>query len=711
MEKRLTFETSNDKGIFLYTVGEGRDSGYLEKTASKNFHPQIAEYVANAKPIPGIVQVLLTALGASEYWGANVNGDSFPQAALKYAGPEYGYKTFESMAHVYKHHINKDPAKSYGKVALSVWNEKMKRVELIVTIEQEKAPDLVERIDNGEYPEVSMGCKVPYDVCSICGNKAKTRAQYCDHLRYHMNKIPPGHQKIASAVNTIPKFFDISFVLIGADRIAKVMKKVAHGSFNPKFGISSAQEAEVEKTAMMLGGSSAPSKPILGKGTLGVSKKPIPKSFLGSFSKRAGLGLNKRAEIEKEVPSNLSGNTVGKINDISAMANEGREALEPLEPSIDKKIIIHLADNNRGMEGLNKILSTLGMLGIMPKRDEFQTMVLRCLGKADLDEEYTRLGLRFSPQSEVSTASQCGCNESLDISPEKFDPRSYELLKDIIPDRSYARPVLAKRIIRLVKLAEQGNLEYPIEKTANEEEPGKLGLLPMMLTLTGLYIAMKNKLPASAAATSGIDKVLLNNPLVAASLGVGGVAGLSTLTRRTVKGQYDQNIDGNAMNIGSWQDEINRKNNNPIAKTASKAKAGSLAKRLFFGVPALYLASGAQEVKRARNPQRQESAIGGFIRKHPDVASAALVGEAMAGFPITKTVKNVARGGLKMFGKMKKMGSLSDDALSTAVFSLGFPGASMPLRAATTAIDYGIISGINKLLKKKKVTGGKNAKY
>lgn len=689
MEKLLTFETSNDKGIFLYTVGEGRDQGYLEKTASKDFHPEIADYISQAKPIPGVVQVLLTALGAGEFWGSNVNGDYFPQAALQYNGTEYGHKTFETMAHVYKHHINKDPAKSYGKVILSVWNERMKRVELIVTIEESKAPDLVERINDGEYPEVSMGCKVPYDVCSICGNKAKTRAQYCDHLRYHMNKVPPGHKKIACAINTVPKFFDISFVLIGADRIAKVMKKVAHGNFNPKFGVSSAQEAETEKTAS-------------------VSTPKVKSDFLKGFNK--SLGLSKSAEIEKEVPSNLDGNTVGAINN---MATEGREALEPLEPSINKQIIIHMTDRHKGMDGLNKILSTLGSLGIMPKRDEFQSMALRCLGRQDLDDEYSRLGLRFSPRSEVPSSQQSSCNNAMNISPEQFDAQTFHMIKDLIAERSYARPVLAKRIVRLVKLAEQGQLEYPIEKTANEEESSKIGLLPMMLTLTGLYVAMKNKLPAGSFATeSKFDKLLLDNPVVAASLGIGGIAGLNTLFGRSVKGKYDQNLDGEAMNLGTWQEEIARKNANPITKTSAAQAGGSLAKRLFYGVPALYLASGAQEVKKARNPQREESAVGGFIRKHPDVASAALVGEALAGFPVSKRIKGLARGGAKFLGKMKKMGSMSDDAMSAAVFSLGFPGASIPVRAATTVIDMGIMEGINKLLtKKKSKTGGNNAKY
>lgn len=696
MYKELTFETSTNKGVFLYTLGEGRDHGYLTKTAGAgDFHPEIANYINNCKSIPGQIQVLLTALGAGEYWGSNINGDFFPAEALRHRGEDYGHKTFESMAHVYKHHINKDPAKSYGKVILSVWNERMKRVELIVTIEESKAPDLVERVNNGEYPEVSMGCKVPYDVCSVCGNKAKTRKDYCDHLRYHINKIPPGHSKIATAINTIPKFFDISFVLIGADRIAKVMKKVAHNrgtsNHHPLFGVSSAQIAE--------------------QGTM--DKTAAPNSFKQDFLKTAGprLGLSKRAdhrkkaEIEKEIPSNLDGNTVGNIVDL---ANKGPEALRPLEPDMDKKVIIHIGDAHRGMPGLSKVISTLLTLGVLPKPHEFQNIALRCLGKKELADEYSRLNLTFDPEGKISKDQECSCERHLDIDPKNFSNTVFRLVEPDLADRSYARPLLAKRVVRLVKLAEQGKLKYPRDehvKVASEEESGKIGLLPMMATLTGLYMAMKNKFPTQGA--KGLDKFLLDHPAAAAALGIGGVAAADAMFGRTVKGKYDFNPDEGPIEMGTWQEEIERKNMNPLAKTAQAP--GSIAKRLFFGVPALYLASGMQEVKRARNPYEQEGALGSFIRKHPDVASAALVGEGLAGFPLTKKLKGLAGSGLKF---LRKTGSISDEALSTAVFSLAFPGTSSAVRSAMTAVDHGIISGIEKLLSnKRKTQGGMNAKY
>ena len=174
MDKLLTYPGKTEKGIFTFVLDAERT--HLEKTAAE-YHPTIASYIHEAKPIPGRMQILLTALGAGEYWGNNVNGDYFPEQELAHEGPDYGYKTFESMAKVYRHHINKDPNKSYGDVPLAVYNPTYHRVELIVSVDLKKGMAITNMIDNDEYPEWSMGCRVPYDVCVICKNKAPTRAQ------------------------------------------------------------------------------------------------------------------------------------------------------------------------------------------------------------------------------------------------------------------------------------------------------------------------------------------------------------------------------------------------------------------------------------------------------------------------------------------------------------------------------------------------------
>jgi hypothetical protein len=226
------------------------DDGLI-KTASASsratLHPQIADFVHTVRPSKHGVYVLVNALGAGEIWGSNINGDHFPERELIHApsdwetfsinrmkdvgkGWEYGFPTFMG-AHPFKHHVNKDSSRAFGSVEIAVWNNKMRRVELVVYLDRElckrfDAYDIIEKIERGEFPDVSMGCKVPFDVCSICQHKSKTPKDYCHHAKNMMNAILPDGRKVF-VYNPRPRFFDISFVFIGADKTAKVMAKLA----------------------------------------------------------------------------------------------------------------------------------------------------------------------------------------------------------------------------------------------------------------------------------------------------------------------------------------------------------------------------------------------------------------------------------------------------------------------------------------------------
>ena len=254
LTKQILYRGRDDQGNVLCQPILGEASSFLEKTAApqwrpSNLHPVIQRHIKDgtiSKTDRGIY-VLVSALGAAEYWGSNVNGDSFPEAALVHSPDdwlkkplqemqdigkkwEYGYPTFMN-AHPYKHHVNKDPTRAFGHVVLSVWNPKMHRVELVIFLDKELckkhgAEDVYERIENGEFPDVSMGCKVPYDRCSICDHKSKTTKDYCFHAKNEMNKIYPDGRKVC-VINDFPKFFDISFVFIGADKSAKMLAKLA----------------------------------------------------------------------------------------------------------------------------------------------------------------------------------------------------------------------------------------------------------------------------------------------------------------------------------------------------------------------------------------------------------------------------------------------------------------------------------------------------
>lgn len=203
----------------------------ITKTASVG-----REFFKSITPVPGHSFVYVLAVSAWERYGENRNGDGFPEFPYKedhdppWIAPgdvlTQHYKSFEKYGKNYRHHMNSDPKKAIGDVVKAFWNSAMHRVELLVDLENEKAPDLAERISAGEFPPVSMGTKVPYDVCTICGNRAPTRAHYCNHLKFQMREIVEG--KKVAALNPRSRFFDLSWVFKGADPNAVMMKKVAN---------------------------------------------------------------------------------------------------------------------------------------------------------------------------------------------------------------------------------------------------------------------------------------------------------------------------------------------------------------------------------------------------------------------------------------------------------------------------------------------------
>lgn len=227
---------------------------FVEKRASLGGHAKYAsealDYIQSVTPREGKTIVLVNALGAYETYDDNRNGDGFPERAYrlgelaKCGHPQCNndgkgwlmpdetlvqhYKSFEQFGGVYMHHQNKDTARSFGKVERAFWNPRMHRVELLLELDNKKNPEVVQRIADGEFPAVSMGCHVKYDVCSICGHRAPTRKDYCDHAKFNMRQILPATGERICVLNPSPRFFDISIVYRPADPTGFMLKKVAN---------------------------------------------------------------------------------------------------------------------------------------------------------------------------------------------------------------------------------------------------------------------------------------------------------------------------------------------------------------------------------------------------------------------------------------------------------------------------------------------------
>lgn len=457
MDKVGFFQGSEEFGPAAVPLFGLADS-YFEKTASANLLPEVAAFIAALKPQNDCQYVLVNAMGAGEYYSSNINGDRFSEAALihrpdKWTGVPavdkitardwaYGFPTFY-RAHVYAHHRNKDATRALGFVELAAWNPHMKRVELITRLEKERCQmyggeGVWDKLKAGGYPDVSMGTKVPFDTCSITLDrklyqkawdtfnpkehkspgdailkfhkelKAKngvgirglsiTRNDYSEYGRTQMNRILPDGRKVW-VDNDFPAFFDISFVFIGADKIAKSMMKIADDGKMYSF-MGSAELAE----------------------KLGYSTEQVKTA---SVNDTAGF---KQAEMTKKVvPNQLAGKAV--------------PALTAAEPSLPTDLLDSLGDS-----GLARALSTLTGLGIILRPSEFQRVSLVSQGKKGFADQLELLGEVF-PKTEEKTPSA--------ISEQDFSATIAQQLLPFMAMRSALGPFIERRVVIMVASPEK----------------------------------------------------------------------------------------------------------------------------------------------------------------------------------------------------------------------------------------------------------------
>ncbi len=194
IEKTSLFKGEGEFGPTVIPLFNRHTDGFFEKTASTQVLPEVLQYIEAVRPQNNSCYVLVNALGASEYYSSNVNADAFPESALihrpdKWTGNPiidkvtskdwaYGFPTFY-YAHPFGHHRNKDATKAFGEVELAAWNPRMKRVELVTRVDKDKCQQfggegIWDKLKAGNYIDVSMGSKVPYDLCFPAGTLVRT---------------------------------------------------------------------------------------------------------------------------------------------------------------------------------------------------------------------------------------------------------------------------------------------------------------------------------------------------------------------------------------------------------------------------------------------------------------------------------------------------------------------------------------------------------
>ena len=225
---------------------KGVDGTWMNKRAAAGIFKD-----ADIRPVKDHSFIHLIAMGDTETWGSNRNADAFMKQAttVEVPQPEKGkskflkvakgnvetHSTFLTHGAVFFHHKNKDPKQAHGTIEKSAHSDDMSRVELIIKVPNSEWHDDLEKLASGGDLAFSMSCKIPYDSCSVCAHQAKTRREYCVHLKEHLGEITKEGVHV-SAINDHMCYFDISKVVVPADRTAFGLLKVASAADSAVIG-------------------------------------------------------------------------------------------------------------------------------------------------------------------------------------------------------------------------------------------------------------------------------------------------------------------------------------------------------------------------------------------------------------------------------------------------------------------------------------------
>lgn len=228
-----------------------RSPGNLKRLCiDENVPDEIAKvaFEISQSPSPDHSYFYVRALGAGERYGPNANGDFFAADELRAR-----HSTFVKVGKLYRHHVTTaDPT---GDVLASAYNELNETVDLIVRAPNALIEHDIRKIAQDMVPlATSMGASVPYDECSYCSNKAKTRLGYCLHARTMLNK--PFNGRLVYLKNPSPTFKDISLVVVPAAPESAAFYKVA--SFG---GVVLGKRARIQKEITQVEPSRAPVPP------------------------------------------------------------------------------------------------------------------------------------------------------------------------------------------------------------------------------------------------------------------------------------------------------------------------------------------------------------------------------------------------------------------------------------------------------------------
>jgi len=214
----IKFSANSDFDFGIESVSAISDPNILIKRASVKSLLKVAK-------TKNQTDLHIIAVGAYEGTGFNRNGDMFRSNWCE----KNAHYFKDSDRCVHRHHKNKPTDPKYGNVKAAAYNPQMKRIELVVGLDNDKCGDIIQEQEKVGHTNWSMASKQAYDVCTLCNHKAASDNDRCEHIPSQIGEITKEGQMIGME-NPNPRWFEISYVRRPADRIGLSLSKVASAS-------------------------------------------------------------------------------------------------------------------------------------------------------------------------------------------------------------------------------------------------------------------------------------------------------------------------------------------------------------------------------------------------------------------------------------------------------------------------------------------------
>lgn len=163
----------------------------------------------------------------------NQNGDAFPEYELlkDVVDPKDSLKTIKAYQTfigkgLFTDHKSSEVENIRGIILDAEYDYASKGVDLLIALDKVNYPELARQVSAGYSTQVSMGTQVNYSLCSLCGNKAVTEHDYCNHVKAGKGLSRAG-EKRCYEVNNGLNFIEISMVGNAADPRAKIKTIIA----------------------------------------------------------------------------------------------------------------------------------------------------------------------------------------------------------------------------------------------------------------------------------------------------------------------------------------------------------------------------------------------------------------------------------------------------------------------------------------------------